>query len=193
MWFEKGSLKFKAEVFCFMAKEQWNLREGRISQGFEHADLFWPIEFMTIPEHEGKLSLGSCVILQSSFPLRQETGSFIKHISVPEVLYILFYLILTRPWFSVGAIPPALLMLGLEKLYHLHEIPAEEPGFKLRLWDQSSDPHAASKVPLLLFVQGEHTLPGNAKERGRWRSMEGRGKILKETPGTLSSLTQPPA
>lgn len=86
---------------------------------------------------------------------------------MPEVLCILFYLILTQPWFSVGAIPSVLLMLGLEKLCHLLEIPAEEPGFKLRPWGQSSDPHAASKVPLLLFVQDEHTLPGNTKEKGR--------------------------
>lgn len=124
---------------------------------------------MTIPEHDGKLSLGSCVSPQSSFPLRQETGSFIKHISVPEVLCMLFCLTLTQPWFSVGAIPPVLLMrtLGLAKLDHVPESPAAEPGFKLGPWGQASDPHAASKAPLLLVVRGKHTLPGNAKERGR--------------------------
>ena len=85
---------------------------------------------MTIPEHDGKLPLGSCEILQSPFPLRQETGSLIKHISVPDVLCVLFYLTLTQPWFSVGAVAPVLLMrtLGLVKLDHVPESPAAEPG-----------------------------------------------------------------
>lgn len=133
------------------------------------SDPSWPIEFMTIPEHDGKLSLGSCEILQSPFPLRQETGSLIKHVSVPDVLCMLLYLTLTQPWFSVGATVPVLLMrtLGLAKLDHVPESPAAESGFKLGPWDQSSDPHAASKAPLQLVVQGRHTLPGNAKERGR--------------------------
>lgn len=47
------------------------------------------------------------------FLLRQETGSLIKHVCARRVVYVIMYLTLTQPWFSVGATVPVLLMRAL--------------------------------------------------------------------------------